>query len=347
MNYLIKTTYQNASYSHIVKGLDVQEIETLFHPESIVQANDETPTGDILATGSYTDKQFQIISSMHKIVDFFYWIYAFTNEQHNLTIESINSISQPIDEERAHELVKQLMIKATEQQNALTPKMRELVVSMNSDVKDFISRFTGYMDESDADILQWWSHDMQMYAEQWNVALVKETMGRIIEKMEILEWEYVKSINTNDTAPLQEFNHELNSIINQNRLFRSHNLNQLSGGSNADYVWYKLKSWLRLFFDSLGTEFHDVWSLLKLISYYISWLLQMVMIISLIILFGYYIVSKQETKFPFILFATMGLVSILVHGMSTKKTRLALPGIVVCIIGWYYLYEAIAINFWL
>lgn len=348
MNYLISTSYQNNNYSHLVKGLDLQEIEELFHPLSISQYEQENFIWDLMAQWMLGSKQFQIISSLHRVVDLFQRLYAFNAiNSKDFTITSINSISQPLDEERSQELVKQLIIKTEEQKKVLTPKVVALIDSMIFDVKDFITRFTWYIDDKDSDILESWLHDMQIYGEQWNIPQVKEVMWRLIEKMEILEGEYVKSINTDNEAPLEEFNHELNSIINQNRLFRNHNLNQLSWGSNFDYILFKWSSRLRLFFDSLWTEFKDLSSLFKMLLSYCSSISLSAVIMCLIISYIYQIFTNESYSFPYVMLWIWGLMSSFIYNVSKKNLFFSVPVLLLCVFGWYYMYQAITVNFWL
>gem|GEM_PF-6506657 len=44
MNYLITTSYQDQTYSHIVEGLTSTEIQNIFDPLSIVPLTEEDTT---------------------------------------------------------------------------------------------------------------------------------------------------------------------------------------------------------------------------------------------------------------------------------------------------------------
>jgi hypothetical protein len=78
----------------------------------------------------------------------------------------VNSISQPLSDEKSKELVVKLQEKSAEVKKAITPNVIALVESMNTDVRDFISRFTGYIKENDADVLESRMHDIYMYMDQ-------------------------------------------------------------------------------------------------------------------------------------------------------------------------------------
>ena len=95
-------------------------------------------------------------------------------------------------------------------------------------------------------------------------------MSKIIEKMEFLENDYVKSINSDNNLPLNQFNHELNAIINQNKLFRNHNLNQLSGGGTYNYIVFRIYSFFHLCLDFLGDEFKDIEKIIMYTLYFVS-----------------------------------------------------------------------------
>lgn len=126
------------------------------------------------------------------------------------------------------EFIKQLESKYAEKKSLITPQVVELVQGMGNDVRDFIGRFTGYIEPKELDTLQAWSNDLQMFAEQGKLEDVRKRMSQLIDKMEVLESSYIKQINLDEDKPLDQFNHELHAIMNQNRLSRYHGLNKIS-----------------------------------------------------------------------------------------------------------------------
>jgi hypothetical protein len=240
-----------------------------------------------------------------------------------LKVLSINSLSKPLDQDHMHEFLAQLETKYTEKAKVITPQVVELVKSMSKDVKEFIIRFTGYIEATDLDMLQARSNDMEVFTEQGKLEDIKKRMGQLIDKMEVLESNYVKQINIDEDKPLNQFNQELHTVMNQNRLFRYHGLNQLSGGSKFDYVLYRIISRIKLWFDAFGMEFKDVGASFTAIGGYATGVINTGLIIALIGLFLYKHFADQTIVYPFELLGIIGLVSTLCYWVSAKKPLVA------------------------
>lgn len=348
MNYLLSTTYQNNNYSHIVKGLELQEIQSIFSPESITQFQDwEVFRGDLVADCEFNNKTFQIISTFHRITDLFTYLYGINTVNNQMKIITLNSISQPLSIDKSQELALKLIEKIQENKKVVTPKIIALVDSMKKDVDDFIIRFTWYISEDEKDLLHRRVHDMYVYIEQWNIDNIKKTMGQIIEKMEFLESNYVKLINSNNDLPLDQFNHELNAIINQNRLFRNHSLNQLSWGSTFDYIIFKITSYIRLWVDTVDDEFKDIERLsISFISFLskVWWIALIVYFVSIFIIWELW---KAQYTIPFVKYGIIWLWCVLVYRFKNARRYISLMICILVSTGAYFSYQAITVNFWL
>lgn len=348
MNYLINITHWKSSIEHYIKGLDMNEIHTLFVVNAIKQCDDDYEFhGDLVAWCEYNGKQFQIISSFHTILDLYGYLTGVIATNPSFTLSYINSISKPLTNEQSKELVIKLQEKSAEVKKTITPKVIALVEWMNADVHDFISRFTGYIKEGDADLLVSRMHDMYMYMDQWKLVNVKETMGRLIEKMEVLESDYVKSINTDGEQPLDQFNHELNAIMNQNKLFRDHSLNQLSGGSSFDYILFKLRSYRHMLTDAIGAEIKSYENILHWLIKFIHIVTLYALVVTITTLFFLQELWWWNIKIPFLSLGCVWLWMLFVYWFKNARRYIAAPISAIFICAMYFWYQAILVNFWL
>ncbi len=348
MNYLITITHWKLLIEHYIKGLDMNEIHTLFVANSIKQCEDDYIFhGDLVAWCEYNGKQFQIISSFHTILDLYGYLTGIIATNPTFKLSYVNSISQPLSDEKSKELVVKLQEKSAEVKKAITPNVIALVESMNTDVRDFISRFTGYIKENDADVLESRMHDIYMYMDQWKLANVKETMGRLIEKMEILESDYIKSINTDGEQPLDQFNRELNAIMNQNRLFRDHSLNQLSGGTSFDFIVFKLRSYRHMLTDAISAEVKSYEHILQRIIKFLHIITLYALVLTITILFVLQEIWWWNMDIPFLECGCIGLCILLIFWFKNARRYIAAPISALCIFVTYIWYQAILVNFWL
>lgn len=352
MKYLITTSYRDIIYSHFVKGLSSSDIQNLLKPDSIVPYEDidnwtswgQDRLFDLVSELEIEGKRFQIISSIPKIVDFYDWL-KWINPA--LSPVSMNSKSHPLPEDQMHALLKKLNDQYVQKKQIITPATQELIAEIQNDIRDFNVRYKGYASEQDLDILQTRSHDLDGFAEQGIIGPIKDRIQQIIEKMELLESNFVKQINVDKDKPLEEFNKELHSVMNQNRLSRYHGLNQLSGGSALDLFIYKALSRFKFWRDSFGSQVHNFEELfavfikeglLIFIWWTIFWL------IGLFFIKHFY---DEELQYPLVKLWFIGLTSTFCYSVAGKKLISSLVGIWFFILIWYYWYEFLRINLWL
>lgn len=363
MNYLISTSFWNKPYSHIVKGLESADIQTLFNPVNLVPIReDEIPKGyDLIMDLKRENKSIQIITQIPKVVDFYEFIQAKKDEitkQESLTIdnahqnwsiwiEGISSLSKPLTRGQSDALLQQLATKYTEKTKTITPKVLQLVEEMKHDVADFNSRFSGYIEEKDLDALALWSEDMQKFAQQGRIESVKSTMTKIVEKMEVLESNYVKTINMDTEKPLEQFNHELHTIMNQNRLFRQHGLNQLSGWSNLNYILFRISAQLKLIVDAFGVEFADF---RRGVVLFLKTSFKVIFFGLLLMQCLLYIIKSfvdKDLLYPLVGSSIIALVIMLSSYFLDKKWYVAVIFTAIITCCGYAGYQLLAINFWL
>ncbi len=353
MNYLITTTYQNNTYSHIVEGLDSNQIQILFAPDSIVPMVDGDATiamddYDLVASLDYQGKQFQIISHIKKVIEFYAWIKSIiwktSTSSDTLQLNSINSKARPLTDKQAHDLIVKLESQFTKKEQVITATVKKLVEDTRADIADFLVRFKGYTDEKDLDILQTWSHDLEIFVNQGNIAQIRERMEQIITKMELLESNYVKQIDIDKDKPLSSFTKELHTIMNQNRLFRYHGLNQLSGWSKIDFMIYKLLSSWKLWWNAMKMEMHTLQDAFSLIVRQLLHIVVRAILFGLIILYIYKTFVDKSMDYPFIKYGIMGLISMMCYAVAKKQIGVSLTLMGIFVIAGYVSYEFVKVN---
>ncbi|MFA7284315.1 MAG: hypothetical protein WC004_00635 [Candidatus Absconditabacterales bacterium] len=353
MNYLITTSYQDQTYSHIVEGLTSTEIQNIFDPLSIVPLTEEDTTGgdfDLLAKAQYDTKQFQVISHVKKVIEFYArWKHmsADAKQTRNVTVSllSIDSKKKPLTTEQSQQLLAQLESQFQQKQQTITPAVKKLIEDTKKDISDFLVRFKGYTDEKELDILQTRSHDLDMFVSQGKLPEIKDRMEHIITKMELLESNYVKQINLDEDKPLGSFSKELHTIMNQNRLFRYHGLNQLSGGSKVDFVLYKLISSWRLRWDAVSAELHNAQDAFSVAVAQMLRIFTRGMIFGLVLLYIYKLFVDTKFTYSFLALGITGLVSMMCYAVAKKQIAVSLTAMLIFVVMGYMGYEFLRINF--
>lgn len=352
MNYLITTSHQDHTYSHIVEGLTSSEIQTIFDPLSIVPLTEGDNAWwdfDLLAKAEYDAKQFQVISHVKKVIEFYArWkqMSASAKQSHNVsvTLLSIDSKKKPLTAEQSQQLLTQLESQYQQKQQTITPAVKKLVEDTKKDISDFLVRFKWYTDEKELDILQTWSHDLDMFVSQGKLPEIKDRMEHIITKMELLESNYIKQINLDEDKPLSSFSKELHTIMNQNRLFRYHGLNQLSGGSKIDFIFYKIISSRKLRWDAVKVELHNTQDTFSIIVIQMLRIFTRGMILGLVLLYIYKLFVDPAFTYSFLGLGIMGLVSMMCYTVAKKQIAISVTAMLLFVLIGYMWYEFLRVN---
>lgn len=343
MNYLITTSSNNTTYSHLVKGLSSNDIQIIFNPLSIVQHEQDTEDKDfdLVADCIFEEKKFQIISNYKKVTDFFDYIKSSWS---SISLTSINSLSKPLDEDKMKELIKQLEDKLQQKHETITPSIKKLVDETTKDVEEFINRYTWYAEQKELDTVQSRGQDIQLFADQGNLEELKKRMSLLIDKMEVLESSYIKKINLEEDKPLDQFNHELNFIINQNRLNRYQWLNQLSGWSKLDYFMFKLKSSFAALFHSIDDELKSFQENFTLLGQWISSIFIWWVVVASIMLF-FYKLNNKTFSYDAIFLWISWITLLFCNWTLSKKRYVSIILIIIFLFLGYFANNILKINF--
>lgn len=222
-----------------------------------------------------------------------------------------------------------------------------LVESLLYDVNEFIHRFTGYIDQQEIDIIQSLSHDMQVFNDQWNMSELKKTISSLITKMEVIESSYIKTINIDQDAPLQQFNQELHSMMNQHRLSHDFSLNQLSWWSRLDYWIFTARSTIKGWFNNLGVQYVDSKAFLFSTFRYISYSTIIGLIMALVILFIYQQRFDKSLHIDYVLRGIVWCCAMAIWWVTKRTWYITIVLSMVLIGVGYIAYQFITINFWL
>ena len=327
----------------------MNEIQAIFTPESIAPYDSDTNDliFDLIAHIEYGDLHFQIISDYPKIIEFYERLRSIKSSlKIPFNIISINSIHKPLDEENMKKLLVQLDEKYIIKKETITPQLLELAESIAKDSKDFIVRFNGYAEPVELDLIHSGSNDLQVFIQQGQIEDAKKRMNQLIDKMEFIENTYVKKINIDQDKPLEDFNKQLNTIMNQNRLSRYQGLNKLSGGSSFDYFIYKTRSAVRSWFGWWWKNTHDLAEMAWKTFKNLTQVFVFGTLLALIVMFMYQRFVDKSITFNYILWWMVWLTVLVIHWVG-EKTKLYIASTLFFIVIGYLLYILLKINFWL
>lgn len=347
MSTIIKTIYQNITHSHIVEGIGMSEIQEIFSPESLTPHSDTTNDTlfDLVAGLEYNNLHFKIASDYTKVIEFYEWLRSIKSKfPSSFNILFVNSKHNPLEEENMKKLLTQLEEKYTIKKETVTPQLLELAASIVEDAKDFMGRYNGYAEPGELDLIHSWSSDLQVFIQQGQIEEAKKRMNQLIEKMELIENTYVKKINLDTEKPLEDFNEQLNNVMNQNRLSRYQGLNKLSGGSSFDYMMYKIRSSVKYWFSGWGKNSHDLAENTGKVFQNLAGVVSFGCILALILMFWYQRLIDSTAHFDYILWGTIGLTVLLIQKVG-QKTKLYTASTLFFILMGYLFYLLLKINF--